>query len=451
MDVEHQGLELKRTVENFREVSKTACALANAFGGRIVIGVADDGRVVGVPDDALDSLQQRLVGSLQQISPIPLHRISVEEKGGKATVTVEIQQVGQNTFCTYDGIVYYRIGSVNSKLGGRTLQEYLMNRCILSFDESLSQATLSDIDIERLESFLRVRSPRLAFDPGKVLDYLVSLNLARMNGPPSIRSAALLFFAREPARLVPQSEARLVRFRGREPVDVIDSRFVDGTVLEVLGEAEDFIKRNIRTAMRIAGLKRENLPEYPGPVTREALVNALTHRDYFSRDAVQVSILDDRMEVLSPGNLPMGLDVQHLGTVSRQRNPLTYRMMRDLDLVEGLATGIPKMRTAMREAGLPEPIFEEVGGFFRVTLYNKSWVDARRLNRRQRRALEHLSRNPSITSRAYARLAGISRTVAVADLNDLVTKGLVRKVGRTRGAYYELAGRTDLSDIILKD
>jgi ATP-dependent DNA helicase RecG len=227
--------------------------------------------------------------------------------------------------------------------------------------------------------------------------------------------------------------------------------FADGTVLDLLQRAEDFIKRNTRTAMRIAGLRREDLPEYPGPVTREALVNALTHRDYFSRDAVLVRIFDDRMEVLSPGNLPMGLDLRHLGTVSRQRNPLTYRMMRDLELVEGLATGIPKMRNAMREAGLPEPVFEELGSFFRVTLYNKAWVDARRLNRRQRQALEHLSRNPSITSRTYGKLAGISRTVAVADLNDMVAKGLIRKVGRTRGAYYELAGRPDLSDIVLKD
>ena len=138
-------------------------------------------------------------------------------------------------------------------------------------------------------------------------------------------------------------------------------------------------------------------------------------------------------------NLPIGLSLQLLGTVSKQRNPLTYRLMRDLGLVEGLATGIPRMRSAMRDAGLPEPVFEELGGFFRVTLQNKARVDRADLNRRQVQALAHLEDNPTITSKAYSGMVGVSNPVAVADLNDLVARGIFRKVGKTRGAYYELA------------
>jgi ATP-dependent DNA helicase RecG len=439
MEVENQGLEFKRKVENFREIGKTVCAFANANGGRIVIGVADDGKVIGVPDDAIDTLQQRFEGTIQQVSPVPFHRISVEERDGKRTVVIDVHQIGQSAFCTYDGIVYYRTGSVNSKLSGRTLQEYLMNRYILSFDESRSQAVLVDIDLDKLGSFLKARSPNIKFNAKKVQDYLISLNLAQMNGTLWIKSATLLFFAREPTRLIPQSEVKLARFKGKVPVDIIDSKFEGGTVLDILRVAEDFIKRNTRTAMRIAALKREDVAEYPEPVTREALVNALTHRDYFSRDAVQINIFDDRMEVLSPGNLPVGLDIKLLGTVSKQRNPLTYHMMRDLDLVEGLATGIPRMRSAMRVAGLPEPVFEELGGFFRVTLYNKARVDATKLNKRQKHALGHLKENPTITSKAYAEMVKVSHPMAVADLNDLVAKGIIRKVGKTRGAYYEPA------------
>lgn len=439
MNVEGQDLEFKRKVKNFKEIGKTACAFANAFGGRIIIGVADDGEVVGVPDDAIDSMQQRLEGAIQQVSPVPFHRITVEEMDGRRTIAVEVSQAGQGTFCTHDGIVYHRTGSVNTKLGGRTLQAYLMDRYILSFDESRSRADLADIDTERLRDFLERRTPDLRFDKRRVKEYLLSLNLADTNGELSIKNAALLFFARDPGRFVPQSEVKLVRFKGREPVDIIDSRFAGGTVLDLLKEAEDFIKRNIRTALRIEGPEREEVLEYPEPVTREALVNALTHRDYFSRDAVQINIFDDRIEFVSPGNLPTGLSLQLLGTISKQRNPLTYRLMRDLGLVEGLATGIPRMRSAMRDAGLPEPVFEELGGFFRVTLMNKARVDRTGLNQRQVNALEYLEDNPTITSKTYSGMVGVSNPVAVADLNDLVARGIFRKVGKTRGAYYELA------------
>ena len=134
MNVEGQDLEFKRSVTNLKEVGKTACAFANAFGGRIIIGVADDGDVIGVPDDAVNTLQQRLEGAMQQVSPVPFHRITVEEVEGKRTVVVEVSQAGQGTFCTHDGIVYHRTGSINTKLGGRALQSYLMDRYILSFD-----------------------------------------------------------------------------------------------------------------------------------------------------------------------------------------------------------------------------------------------------------------------------------------------------------------------------
>ena len=178
MNVEGQDLEFKRSVKNFKEIGKTACAFANAFGGRIIIGVADDGEVVGVPDDAIDILQQRLEGAMQQVSPVPFHKITVEEKEGKRTIVVEVSQAGQGTFCTHDGIVYHRTGSVNTKLGGRTLQAYLMDRYILSFDESRSQAGLGDIDPNRLKDFLVRRTPDLRFDKRRMKAYLLSLNLA---------------------------------------------------------------------------------------------------------------------------------------------------------------------------------------------------------------------------------------------------------------------------------
>ncbi len=430
------NLEFKEAVSDFRAISKTACAFANASGGRILIGVSDRGKVVGVPAGEVDSLQQRLEGAIQAISPVPFHKIMVEEKEGRKVIAIEVYQIGQGSFCTLGGIVYYRSSNVNNKLEGRTLQDYMVNRHIKSFDGSASEAGLGDIDSGKVEAFLKKRTPELAFDAAKMRDYLVSLGLARQNGGFLITNAAVLFFGKEQRRFLPQNEIKLARFSGTRPVEVIDSGYVNSDILDNLKRAEEFIAKNTRTAFRITKLERQEVPEYPREVTREALVNALTHRDYFSSDAVQVNIFDDRMELINPGTLPEGLSLKLLGTISVQRNPVTYRMMRDLGFVEGLGSGIPRMRDYMKAAGLPEPVFEELGSFFRVTLYNRQAKAMSAINKRQKRAVSYLEKNPSITSKVYCGLNSISNPVGVADLNDMVHKGILKRIGKTKGAYY---------------
>lgn len=436
MDVESQGLEFKEKVENFRAVSKVACAFANAFGGKIVIGIDNKGNAIGVPEAEIDSLQQRLEGAIQLVSPVPFHKILVEDRDGKKTIQVEVYQIGQGSFCTFTGIVYYRTGSINSKLEGKTLQDYLIRRHILSFDESKSRAKLEDIDAGKLSEFLKKRSPNVKFEENKLPDYLLNLGLAQRNGELWVKNTAVLFFAKEPSRFLPQSEVKLAKFAGTQPVEILDSKFVALTLLENIREAEDFIRKNTRVAAKIDALERKQVPEYPLVVIREALVNAFTHRDYFSCDAVQVNVFEDRVEFINPGTLPSGLSMQLLGTLSVQRNPVTYRIMRDLNFVEGLATGIPRMRSAMQEFSLPQPIFEELGSFFRVTLFNKNRANAGAVSERQKRALAYLEKNASISSKTYEKMTSLSHPIAVADLNDLVAKGHLVRVGKTRGAYY---------------
>lgn len=435
-DFESQGTELKREVTNFKEISKAACAFANAYGGRIIVGVGSDGKVHGIEDSELDNLQQRIEGALQPISPVPFHKIMVDEKENKKIVVCEIYQIGQGAFCTFGGIVYFRSGSVNIKLEGRTLQDYLVKRHILYFDETASPAKIEDISLEKIKDYLKRRMPITEFEESKYKDYLMNLGTAQQNGNFIIKNAGVLFFANEPTKFLPQNEIKLARFKGKEPIEIIDSRFVNLTIIELLKEAEDFIKKNTRVAMKIEKLERSDVPEYPYPVIREALVNALVHRDYFSRDSTQINIFDDRIELINPGTLPSGLSLQILGTLSVQRNPLIYRLMRDLGLVEGLATGIPRMRAQMKAAGMPEPRFEELGNFFRVTLFNKNFSDNSNLNERQKRALAYLEKNPSINTKTYAKQVGLSLPTAVSDLNDLVAKGLIKRIGKTRGAYF---------------
>jgi ATP-dependent DNA helicase RecG len=293
MSDEGLNQEFKEKVEDFRLISKTACAFANAFGGRITIGVKDNGTIVGVPGNEIDLLQQRLEGAIQVISPVPFHKIFTEDIESKKVIVIEVYQLGQGAFCTLGGVVYYRASNVNSRLEGRTLQDYMVSRHIKSFDESISSARLSDLAEDKVRLFLKKRTPDLAFNGKKLPEYLLSLGLAKQNGELRLQNTAVLFFAKEPAKFLPQNEVKLARFSGTKPINIIDSKYFSSDILNNLKDAEEFIARNTRVAFKIAKLERQEVPEYPAIVIREALVNALTHRDYFSSDAVQVNIFDD--------------------------------------------------------------------------------------------------------------------------------------------------------------
>ncbi|MBU0569136.1 hypothetical protein KJ693_11275, partial [bacterium] len=111
--------------------------------------------------------------------------------------------------------------------------------------------------------------------------------------------------------------------------------------------------------------------EYPMGVFREAITNAVVHRDYFLADskAIYVAIFDDRIEVTSPGLLPIGVEIENLGKQQRTRNPLIARILFEMDYFDEWGQGINKMRHLMKDAKLPEPVFEEIGDEFKVTLF----------------------------------------------------------------------------------
>jgi ATP-dependent DNA helicase RecG len=189
--------------------------------------------------------------------------------------------------------------------------------------------------------------------------------------------------------------------------------------------------------------RREDTYEYPPKVIREAITNAITHRDYFNINSVQVSIFDDRIEIVNPGGLPKGLSEQLFGTISVQRNRLTYRILRDMNYIEGLGLGISRMRNEMRHAGLFEPEFLHTDYFFRITLRNmKSRIKPidglKDLNERQVRAIEYLRTNKTIKTQQYAKMSRISITMALLDLKELLNHNYLKKVGSFRGAYYVL-------------
>ena len=181
------------------------------------------------------------------------------------------------------------------------------------------------------------------------------------------RNAGVLFFARNVRHFFPQAYITCLLAKGKDKVHILDRKDFDGGLVADIENALRFIERNTRTAYRIEGLKRQNIPEYPMKALREAITNAVMHRDWFFDGAnVFVEIYTDRIEVSSPGSLPKGVTLADLGSKSVRRNALVSDLLHHINFVEKAGTGIRRIRDEARAQDCPEPQFE-ANSFVTVT------------------------------------------------------------------------------------
>jgi ATP-dependent DNA helicase RecG len=192
----------------------------------------------------------------------------------------------------------------------------------------------------------------------------------------------------------------------------------------------------------IAGMTRTEIPDYPTAALREAITNAVGHRDYYDPMPVRIELFEDRLVITNPGGLLPGQTQQNFFRNPLHRNPLCYKLLQDLGLGEGLGTGVPKIIRLCRQAGLPDPEFNNLGNAFELVFYgpssNRPRHPAGSVTPRQQQALAFVKAHGRIQSKDLAKLAGVSQPTAVADLNELVKQGKLRKIGKFRGAYYEI-------------
>jgi ATP-dependent DNA helicase RecG len=441
---ETQEVEFKEAFQSNQEISKIMCSFANTDGGFLFLGVSKNGEIKGVKGD-IDKLQQDIANAGQSIFSPPLISTTIHNFDGKKIVLVEIGKANDKNAHTFEGIVYVRIGSTKHKLEGQALFDFLKNKQILCFDETDSEAKLEDLDVNKIQAYLEKRNQPDYLKSNSVKDFIMNNLLGKANGVTKIKNAASLFFAKEPFKWHPQSEVRVVRFSGPEAIDVLSQQDLQSSPIENIEQAISFIRKNISKRFIIpeSSAQRIEIEEYPLPVIREAVVNAVAHRDYYSYDSIQISIFSDRIELSNPGSLPEGLTKEFFGKRSVRRNPITYRLLRDCHYVEGLGTGIPKIINEMRKAGLKDPEFQFKGGFFIVILRNlKSTIKpiegVKDLNERQYTALQYLQQNKTIKARTYANINNVSLPTALKDISDMIKFKYVKKVGSFRGAYYIL-------------
>ncbi|MEK6856955.1 MAG: RNA-binding domain-containing protein, partial [Nanoarchaeota archaeon] len=285
---ETQEVELKEGCPNGHKLSETICGFANTDGGVLILGISDKGVLQGVSGN-LDKIQQDIANSCKNIRSAPHISTSIHTLDEKKIVLVEITKANDKNAHTYAGAVYVRIGSTTRKLEGQELFDFLKNKQILCFDEQDSEAKIEDVDEQRVKKYLVKRNLQDYLKSNTVQEFIISNMLGKVNGKLKLKNIATLFFSKNPYRWHPQSEMRIVRFSGTESLNIISQRDFRSDPIENIEQTIAFIRENISKRFMIPenSPRRIEIEEYPSSVIREAVVNAVAHRDYYSYDAIQ--------------------------------------------------------------------------------------------------------------------------------------------------------------------
>lgn len=327
------------------------------------------------------------------------------------------------------------------------------------FDQAICREVgYEAIDEQAVKDFLQNRSIKLKVKIPKISikDFLVNALKAvkKENGVFRPTNAGLLFFGKDPSDTITHHEIRIARFKGTTRSEFIDSQEIKGSIYKMLEQVEAFFLRNTRLANKIVEFKRIDIPEYPVEAIREAVINAIAHRDYNRRGApIMVAIFDDRVEVRNPGGLLPGLNINKLEGTHATRNQAICNIFHETMDMERFGTGIGKMKKLMKEHGLHAPEFSEEGDFFVVKFYGPGdkildlvpsipehrQTDLKKLglNERQIETLRLMvNEKRVITNELYQAINKISRRTALRDLRGLVKSGQVKTEGIGKGTKY---------------
>jgi ATP-dependent DNA helicase RecG len=445
------GLQLEIMSEPSTDaLAETLVAFANGDGGTVLLGVDASGQVLGTlqPEDA-ESLLRAALGQCR-----PLVRTDWQQFEDRAGFAVAIQVPRSSELHTLaDGRVLIRSHAGNQPLDGPKVSQLAATKASGDFEiEAVAGASRADLDDEVIEDYLHRRAARLGRDLSqREEEILTAAGALAGDGGPTV--AGLLLFGREPQAYIPQSGLVYVRFVGTEPrgpgglAGYGRREEFNGALARVIESAWSVLLQEMRGEAVVRGLQREDRMLYPTFAVREALVNAVCHRDYrLTGRRVEIRQFDDRLEISSPGGLPGYITLDNIVDEHFSRNPRLVNGLFEWGYIEQLGLGIDRMIEEMVRSGHPGPEFRATPYSFTVILRRGSGVPLRpmpewegRMNERQIRALQYVQQYGRITNREYREICpDVSPETLRLDLADLVDKGLALKIGDKKGTYYIL-------------
>lgn len=390
---ESNYLEIKAARDGCPKLFDTLSSFSNQYGGGVIVFGVDEQsefEVCGVYDPA--DLQKKIMEQAVQMEPELRPLCTVADINGKTVVSAEIQEIDNELKpCFYKGAGRLKGSYVRMGDGDRHMTEYEVYS-YESFRKKIQdelrvaeRAEFSDIDTDAHTEYLismRKKKPNLA---DLTNDKINSLQGFTIDNKPTL--TGVMLFSPYPQGFFPQLCVTAVSIQGTEigADNAVGERFVDnaridGNIVNMLDETLKFVRRNMKNATYINPQtgKRADKTEYPVIAVRELILNALIHRDYSKHTdstPITIKMFSNRIEIENPGGLYGRMTLDRLGKVAADtRNPFLANALEVIDVTENRYSGIPTVYNAMKNAGLPEPKFENERGVFKVTLYNGTEV-----------------------------------------------------------------------------
>jgi len=383
---ENSWVEFKRddrTTKDFSgDFAKEVVAFSNGRGGKIIIGVEDNGNIAGLSGEGFEEWVMNICRTLVHPGVIPFYEeIKIDELCKSAVVHIDMGYSKPYYIERGERRVYYiRVGSTSREATREELARLFQASGAYHYDVApLPTTSFESLDQNRLaEYFKKYRSKDLTtLHPVEVKKLLINSDILKQTEYGEVASVGgLLFFGKEPQRFLPQSGITFALFRGTEVTEEYFERAdIEGTATRLIDETVKLIQKNILHIAHVKGLKRKEV-SIPKEVLREAITNAVAHRDYTILGArVRVYMFTDRIEVRSPGSLPNTVTIEKMkvGSISVARNPFIVNYLVELKYVERLGRGILFIIQKMEHLKAPSPLLEEKEDEFILTLYYPSF------------------------------------------------------------------------------
>jgi ATP-dependent DNA helicase RecG len=422
---EGKTLEFKETSQPIQGIVQTAIAFANTAGGIILLGIKNRTKeVVGLENIIEDEL--RVANAIAaSVFPLLVPHIQFYSWRHRDVLIVTIPYSPGPYYLKAKGEsegVFIRLGSTNRPADAHIIAEIRRLKERITFDQSPDyKYTLEDLDFNLARRLFDHAGKSFTKGSAKSLELLIE-HQSKQN--PS--KGGLLLFGKDRDTLYSDPLVRLARFEGITKSVFLDQLDIKSALPLALDEILIFVRRSTTMGAVIKEIRREDIPQYPPEVLREAILNALVHADYAVQSSpIYIAIFDDRIEITNPGSLPLGLSMEAALTgVSQLRNRVIGRVFRELKLTEQWGSGLNRMIHACRQLDIAPPKFEELGQFFRVTLFPRSksitpaphWYAT---------VIKHLKKEGNISAKTAQELWKVSRRAATSRLKGMCDEGMI--------------------------
>lgn len=439
---ENQNIEWKESWRD--EYLKWICGFANADGGKLFIGINDNGEILGIDNATklLDEIPNKVRNHLGLVVDVKL-----KNENGK-----EYLEISTDTYpfpVSYKGQYHYRSGSTKQELQGAALDKFLLQKKGKRWDSVLiPNVTISDLDNKTFD-FFRKRSSKsnridetiLTENEDNILDNLQLIKNKYLS------RAAILLFHPNPEKFITGAFIKIGYFQ--TDTELIFQDEVHGNLFNQIETSIDLLfTKYIKAIISYEGIQRIETYEYPKEAIREALLNAISHKDYSCGIPIQISVYDDKLMIWNEGILPENWTIENLikKHASKPYNPDIANAFFRSGYIELWGRGTIKIIEICEKSGLPSPNFNYEGHDFWVTFrknnYSSEYLEKLGLNQRQINAIKFIKSKGNISNKEYQKLLNVSKATATRDLNELIDKfKILVRIGEVgAGTNYKLIG-----------